>query len=120
MYYDPILSKLIVWGQNRNDAIQRMKNALENYIILGIKTQIPFLKAVIEHIEFENGNTNTNFLRDHFPEWKMPELDQDEISKLLVVAAIHDLTNSKQAIRTEKQSHTTPWNTIGQWEILSA
>ncbi|RQW07295.1 acetyl-CoA carboxylase biotin carboxylase subunit, partial [candidate division KSB1 bacterium] len=38
IYYDPILSKLIVWGQDRNDAIQRMKNALDNYIILGIKT----------------------------------------------------------------------------------
>jgi acetyl-CoA carboxylase biotin carboxylase subunit len=119
MYYDPILSKLIVWGQDRNDAIQRMKNALENYIILGIKTQIPFLKAVIEHPEFMSGNTNTNFLKDHFPDWKMPELDQDEISKVLAVAAIHELTNSKQAIRIEKQSHLTPWNTVGQWEILS-
>jgi acetyl-CoA carboxylase biotin carboxylase subunit len=120
MYYDPILSKLIVWGQDRHDAIQRMKYALENYIVLGIKTQIPFLKAVIEHPEFDSGNTNTNFLRDHFPEWKMPELDQDEISKVLAVAAIYDLTKSKQAMRTEKQSHTTPWNMIGQWEILSA
>jgi acetyl-CoA carboxylase biotin carboxylase subunit len=119
MYYDPILSKLIVWGQDRNDAIQRMKNALENYIILGIKTQIPFLKAVIEHPEFMSGNTNTNFLKDHFPDWKMPEFNQDEISKVLAVAAIHELTNSKQAIRIEKQSHLTPWNTVGQWEILS-
>jgi len=119
MYYDPILSKLIVWGQDRNDAIQRMKNALENYIILGIKTQIPFLKAVIEHPEFMSGNTNTNFIKDHFPDWKMPEFNQDEISKVLAVAAIHELANSKNELRIAKQSHLTPWNTIGQWEILS-
>jgi len=119
MYYDPILSKLIVWGQNRNDAIQRTKNALENYVILGIKTQIPFLKAVIEHPEFVKGNTNTNFLKDHFSNWKMPELDDSEILKALAIAAIHEQSDSKNEMRIEKPSHLTPWNTIGQWEVLS-
>ncbi len=120
MYYDPILSKLIVWGQDRSDAIQRMKRALDNYVILGIKTQIPFLKAVIEHPEFVRGNTNTNFLSDYFANWRMPELEMTAISKALAIAAIHDMTNSKGIVRVEKQSHMTPWNTIGQWEILSA
>ncbi|MDZ7331562.1 MAG: acetyl-CoA carboxylase biotin carboxylase subunit [candidate division KSB1 bacterium] len=120
MYYDPILSKLIVWGQNRNDAIQRMKRALDNYVILGIKTQIPFLKAVIEHPEFVRGNINTNFLTDHFANWRMPELDAAAISKALAIAAIHEMTNSKKPVRVEKSTHVTPWNTIGYWEILSS
>lgn len=120
MYYDPILSKLIVWGQNRHDAIQRMKRALKNYVILGIKTQIPFLKAVIEHPEFIEGNTNTNFLNDYFGNWRMPELDGAAISKVLAIAAIHEMTHSKTAVRVATQSQVTPWNTIGQWEILSA
>lgn len=119
MYYDPILSKLIVWGQDRNDAIHRMKNALENYIILGIKTQIPFLKAVIEHSEFVTGNTDTNFLKHHFTNWKMPDLDKNEISMALAAAAIHDMTNSKAPIRVEKGTHSTPWNTVGSWEIVT-
>jgi acetyl-CoA carboxylase biotin carboxylase subunit len=119
IYYDPILSKLIVWGQDRNDTIQRMKNALENYVILGIKTQIPFLKAVIEHPQFVNGNTNTNFLNEYFSNWKMPDFNQENLSKVLAVAAIHAITNSKQKIRVEKQSRLTPWNTVGQWEMLS-
>lgn len=119
MYYDPILSKLIVWGQDRNDAIQRMKNALENHVILGIKTQIPFLKSVIEHPEFVKGNTTTNFLKDYFPNWKMPEIDQDKISIILAATAIHEMTNSSNQIRAEKKVHVTPWNTLGQWEILS-
>jgi acetyl-CoA carboxylase biotin carboxylase subunit len=119
MYYDPILSKLIVWGQNRNDAIQRMKNALENYVILGIKTPIPFLKAVIEHSQFINGNISTNFLPDYFSNWKMPDFNQNNLSKVLIVAAIHAMTNSRQEIRMEQQSRLTPWNTIGQWEMLS-
>ena len=119
MYYDPILSKLIVWGQDRNDAIHRMKNALENYIILGIKTQIPFLKAVIEHSEFVTGNTDTNFLKHHFTNWKMPDLDKNEISMALAAAAIHDMTNSKAPIRVEKGSHSTPWNKVGSWEIVT-
>lgn len=119
MYYDPILSKLIVWGQDRNDAMQRMKNALDNYIILGIKTQLQFLKAVIEHPQFVNGNTNTNFLNNYFSNWKMPDFNQDDLSKVLSVAAIDAMANSKPEIRVEKQSCLTPWNTVGQWEILS-
>ncbi len=119
MYYDPILSKLIVWGQDRDDAIQRMKHALDNYIILGIKTQIPFLKAVIEYPEFVKGNTNTNFLKAHFSNWQMPEMDHSEILKILAAAAIYETTNSKNQISVEKQVHLTPWNTLGQWEMLS-
>ncbi|HEX9971528.1 MAG TPA: acetyl-CoA carboxylase biotin carboxylase subunit [bacterium] len=119
MYYDPILSKLIVWGQDRNDAIQRIKNALDNYIILGIKTQVPFLKAVIEHPEFIKGNTNTNFLKDYFSNWKLPDLDKNKISKVLAAAAINEMTNSKNQLRIERHAQLTPWNTLGQWEILS-
>ena len=120
MYYDPILSKLIVWGQDRNDAIQRMRHALDNYIILGIKTQLPFLKAVIEHPEFITGNTNTNFLKEYFSNWQMPVLDEKQILTALAIAAIHDMTNSKNDVRIARQSQLTPWNTVGQWEILSA
>ncbi len=119
MYYDPILSKLIVWADNRHDAIRRMKNALENYIILGIKTQIPFLKAVIENAEFVHGNTNTDFLKNYFSNWKLPEYGQNEVSKVLAAAAIYQLKNDKKEIHKEKRIHVTPWNTIGQWELLS-
>jgi len=118
MYYDPILAKLIVWGENRNDAINRMKTALENYIILGIKTQVPFLKEVITNPEFIAGNTTTDFLPTYFADWKQSASDDDTIPIILAAAAIHNSNNAKQQVSGQKKLVYNPWTTIGQWEAL--
>lgn len=61
-FYDPMIAKLIVKGQNRQEAIEHMLQALENYKIEGIKTNIPMLKEILSHPEFQAGNTTTNFV----------------------------------------------------------
>lgn len=60
--YDPMISKLIAWGRDRNEAIVRMRRALYEYIILGVKTNIPFHKAVMENERFVNGELGTHFI----------------------------------------------------------
>jgi len=60
--YDPMVSKLIVWGKDRNEAINRMKRALYEYIIVGVKTNIPFHKAVMENPRFIKGDLGTHFI----------------------------------------------------------
>ncbi len=62
IYYDPMISKLIVWGKNRTEAIQRMRRALYEYKITGIKTSIKFLERIMETPEFVNGNYDTGFI----------------------------------------------------------
>jgi pyruvate carboxylase subunit A len=59
-----MISKLIVWGKDRNEAIARMKRALYEYIIVGVKTNIPFHKAVMSNASFVSGDFSTHFL-DH-------------------------------------------------------
>ncbi|RAK18418.1 acetyl-CoA carboxylase biotin carboxylase subunit [Anoxybacillus vitaminiphilus] len=61
-FYDPMIAKLIVKGQSRQEAIERMLQALENYKVEGIKTNIPMLKEVLSHPQFQKGNTTTNFV----------------------------------------------------------
>ena len=61
-FYDPLIAKLIVWGRDRNEAIQRMRRALYEYVIVGIKTNIPFHKAVMENPRFVNGELETHFI----------------------------------------------------------
>jgi pyruvate carboxylase subunit A len=61
-FYDPMISKLIVWGRNRNEAIVRMRRALYEYIIVGIKSNIPFHKAVMENPRFVKGELGTHFI----------------------------------------------------------
>jgi len=61
-YYDSLVAKLIVWGKNRDDALMRGKRALNEFIIEGIKTTIPFHLKVLEDSRFKSGNFDTSFL----------------------------------------------------------
>jgi acetyl-CoA carboxylase biotin carboxylase subunit len=62
IYYDPMISKLIVWGKNRQEAIQRMRRALYEYKITGVKTSIPFLERIMETPDFITGKYDTGFI----------------------------------------------------------
>ncbi len=66
IYYDPLISKLLTWGKTREEAIERMQRALSEYIIEGIKTTIPFHKAVMESGAFRNGEFDTGFVDEVF------------------------------------------------------
>lgn len=61
-YYDSLVSKLIVWGNDRPEAIQRMQRALDEYAITGIKTTIPFHQVVLSHSVFQSGDVSTDFV----------------------------------------------------------
>ncbi|MDP1553466.1 MAG: acetyl-CoA carboxylase biotin carboxylase subunit, partial [Methanobacteriaceae archaeon] len=64
-FYDSMISKLIVWDRTRTAAIDRMKRALSEYVILGVKTTIPFHKAMMRSSDFRAGKLNTHFVDDH-------------------------------------------------------
>jgi acetyl-CoA carboxylase biotin carboxylase subunit len=63
-FYDSLIAKLIVWGSNREEAIQRLKRALDEFVIEGIKTTIPFHQNVIQTPEFISGNFDTHFIEN--------------------------------------------------------
>jgi len=62
IYYDPIVSKLIAWGQDRAEAIRRMQRALSEYVILGVKTSIPFHRRILDDPQVLAGQIHTQFL----------------------------------------------------------
>ena len=64
-YYDSLVSKLIAWGRDRNEAIQRMQRALDEYAVTGIKTTIPFHQEVLAHPVFQAGDVTTDFIEKH-------------------------------------------------------
>lgn len=65
VHYDPLLAKLIVWGQERPTAIARMAWALERFVVLGVTTNIAFLRDVVTHPAFRAGALHTHFLEEH-------------------------------------------------------
>ncbi|MBN1830653.1 MAG: acetyl-CoA carboxylase biotin carboxylase subunit [Deltaproteobacteria bacterium] len=63
-YYDPMISKLIVWGKDRKEAMDRMRRALYEYVIAGVRTNIPFHKAVMKNSRFIRGEIGTHFIEE--------------------------------------------------------
>ncbi|HEY6411758.1 MAG TPA: acetyl-CoA carboxylase biotin carboxylase subunit, partial [Ktedonobacteraceae bacterium] len=78
LFYDPLLSKLIVWGKDRAQAIARMRRALMEYQIVGVRTTLPFARWLMQHPRFINGNLSTDFISE---EW-----DPQHVGATLAVA----------------------------------
>lgn len=88
IYYDPMISKLITYGSNRTEALKRMEEALDNYVIRGVTHNIALLREVIINSRFIKGDINTKFLSDVYPDgFKGHKLTEDERSQLLAIAA---------------------------------
>lgn len=86
-YYDSMISKLIVWGRSREEAISRMRRALSEYIILGVKTTIPFHKAMMASPHFHQGKLHTHFVDEYKNEIydnmkKVVEEDREMVERL--------------------------------------
>ena len=86
-FYDSMISKLITYGRTRNDAISKMQRALKEYVILGVRTTIPFHKAILRNPNFLSGDLNTHFIDQHKKEIDIEmvnviEEDAEYINKL--------------------------------------
>ncbi len=66
MFYDSMIAKLIVHGRDRDDAIQKMREALNGFVIRGISSNIPFQSALLAHPDFRRGDFNTGFIAQHY------------------------------------------------------
>ena len=79
--YDPLISKLIAWAPSRNEAIRRMRRALDEYRIEGIQTNLAFFRSVLDHDRFRSGDFDTGFIDRWLRETKavdeVPEMDHD-------------------------------------------
>src|SRR6266540_1084543 len=103
LFYDPLLAKLIVWAEDRAAAIRRMRRALGEYLVLGVRTTISFHRWLMDHPAFQAGETDTGFVERH---WSPEAGASDELTKNAVVAAVlaaHGARRSRRALppRTE-------------------
>ena len=88
MYYDSMIAKLIVHGTDRNDAIARMREALNGFVIRGISSNIPFQAALLAHPRFVAGDFNTGFIAENYSQgFKAEDVPHEDPSFLLALAA---------------------------------
>ncbi|KAM5288915.1 propionyl-CoA carboxylase alpha chain isoform 9-T9 [Ctenodactylus gundi] len=88
IYYDPMISKLITYGSDRSEALKRMEDALDNYVIRGVTHNISLLREVIINSRFVKGDFSTKFLSDVYPDgFKGHMLTETERNQLLAIAS---------------------------------
>jgi acetyl/propionyl-CoA carboxylase alpha subunit len=88
-HYDPMIAKLIATGENRADALRKMDWALSHYVLLGVTTNIPFLRDVVNHEVFRRGEAATDFVEQHFSGWQPPAGEVPDL--VLAAAALSEL-----------------------------
>ncbi|MBL8349588.1 MAG: acetyl-CoA carboxylase biotin carboxylase subunit [Burkholderiaceae bacterium] len=88
MYYDSMIAKLIVHGVDRLDAIARMREALNGFVIRGVSSNIPFQSALLAHPKFVSGDFNTGFIAEHYPQgFRAEDVPHDDPDLLVALAA---------------------------------
>ena len=121
IYYDPMISKLIVWGKSRHEAIRRMRRALYEYKITGVKTNIHFLGKIMRTPAFVEGKYNTHFIADN-EEFLMSEDDCDALCQdMAIIAAFVDYTGKKESKKPviASSSAMSPWKQFGRKQGMS-
>jgi len=83
IYYDPMIAKLVVWGKDRTEAIERMKRAIDEYRIKGVKTTLPFGKFVLNHPNFISGDIDTHFVEKYYNSDLLNETINEEEIKVI-------------------------------------
>lgn len=104
IYYDPMIAKLIVYGEDRPQAIAKMIRAIEEYQITGVKTTLDFCKFVMEHSAFTSGNYSTNFIKKYFK----PEKQQSPDKRMEAIAAAVAALIKDQSKTPSKKSNQLP------------
>ncbi|OQY03921.1 MAG: acetyl-CoA carboxylase biotin carboxylase subunit [Bacteroidetes bacterium 4572_117] len=95
IYYDPMIAKLITYGQDRQEAIERMKRAIDEYKIIGIETTLSFGKFVMETDAFTSGDYNTHFVQNYFNPQNIDIDNKDETIAAIIMANVLNPNNQK-------------------------
>lgn len=106
IYYDPMISKLIVWGNTRDEAISRMRRALYEYKITGVKTSIKFLERIMNNPSFIEGKYDTHFIENNL-EQLMKSIPKEDSDDMVIIAAFVDYMDKINSIE-EKMKEITP------------
>jgi acetyl-CoA carboxylase, biotin carboxylase subunit len=112
IYYDPLLAKLCVWAETREAAIARLARVLGEYTVEGIRTSLPFFRAVVENEEFRRGQFDTGFI-DRFLSAANATGESDVT--LRDIAAIAAVLHSKAS--ASKSSAASPQTTESRWKL---
>jgi acetyl-CoA carboxylase biotin carboxylase subunit len=126
IYYDPLISKLAVWGRTRVEAIDRLRRALDEYAVGGIKTTLPFFRAVVRDDEFIAGKLDTGFISRFFARRAAARAEVSTEAEVgsrdmaLIAAAFNYARRQDSAASPMHAPASSAWRTTGRTALLRA
>ncbi len=116
IFYDPMISKLIVWGETRHEAISRMKRALDEYKISGVKTSLAFLRSIMETPAFVDGKYNTHFIEENIEFLLSKRICDTHCEDIAMIAAFVEYLTKLKKIQptTQFEVYTNKWKDVGR------
>ena len=116
-YYDSLISKVICWGETRGEALLRMRRALEEYKIVGVKTNIPLHQHLLNSHRFMGGQFDTRFLEERF-QMDDEGAQRPEIAAILATLAAHRRGQKAAQIVRRGERDTSNWKWVGRYERM--
>jgi acetyl-CoA carboxylase biotin carboxylase subunit len=116
IYYDPLISKLISWGKTRPEAIARMRRALYEYKITGVKTNIKFLERIMDVPDFIEGKYTTHFIEDHADRLYASKVCGTECEDMAIITCFIDYLDKIEKIQPQKftDEFASTWKDFGR------
>lgn len=113
IFYDPMIAKVITWGEDRDEAIDRMQRALTEFVLTGIKTNIVLHKSILNHPKFRDGSYTTQFIEKNF-EVLEPELFKEVDDPVFLIAAAITAYNDRKSKDVRQLNINSNWKRIGR------
>ena len=115
-YYDPMLAKIITWGHTRDEAISKMIRALQQTVVLGVITNIPYLLTILQEPTFRLGRTSTGYLQEVLPNWQPePLADEDWWGAAVFELLQGGSKTGGAAVATAEATVYDPWAETAVW-----
>ncbi len=116
IYFDPMLSKLITWGKNREEALDRMDRALQEYKITGLRTVIPFLIAIMRNPVFRNEYFDTGFIQNAFDFETVEKMREEYKDSIAAIVAMAYKENKKGENNNAVQANQNGRQSANRWK----
>ncbi len=113
IYYDPMIAKVITWGDTREEAIDRMERALSEFVLTGIKSNIVLHKTILKHPKFLDGSYTTQFIEKNF-EVLEPEIFKDIDDPVFLISAAITAFQDRQSKDVRRLNVASNWRRIGR------
>ena len=120
-FYDPMIAKIVVWDEDRPRAIAKMLRVLDDTVIFGVHTNLPYLNAILRHPEFVQGSMTTQFIQTYFPDGLAP-IDLSSVQKsfaekvLIELQAEAKVSGAQQILCEPLNSLNLPWRQ--NWRLV--